>query len=404
MLASLLLACAAFQPAPTPSDVRVAVPAVIGSGPVKRAVVMTSPSRGLWSPATLPPVEQLRAQGRLGVVTARVRDPAHPWAEQVRTALIDDPSAWPLALTERIDGCDALQAALAEAPAASWRALLGCPTAWLEERRATVPEAARPWLLPPADADPLADLDALIGGMEPPHEVVARFPLHRAALGGAFARCADDDDRSPVQRSRCLWGVALTDPARAARLAPAARQRDPDDPVARSLTAWSTPNELSDALDDLGLANEPGAAEPELIAELARRGRVGSRVPGEVESQLASLLERLGIEGVVIDSLHPATDAGTSEMALHAHVGDRRLRVMLDPWHRDREVIVGFANALADHVDADERLLLIVHGGIELEIAGPEDSLVALVDEGWVTPLPPHVPGGEQVPDTGLNL
>ena len=91
-------------------------------------------------------------------------------------------------------------------------------------------------------------------------------------------------------------------------------------------------------------------------------------------------------------------------MALHAHVGDRRLRVMLDPWHRDREVIVGFANALADHVDADERLLLIVHGGIELEIAGPEDSLVALVDEGWVTPLPPHVPGGEQVPDTGLNL
>ena len=66
---------------------RRAIPPLEGSGPVKRAVLVESPSHGFWEPAELPPSGVLAQQRRHGVVAAaQLLDVAPSPAEAISNA------------------------------------------------------------------------------------------------------------------------------------------------------------------------------------------------------------------------------------------------------------------------------------------------------------------------------
>jgi hypothetical protein len=391
MMWFFLLACEALDPpAPPP---RVAAPPVQGEGAVRRAVTVSSPSVGLWEPFDLPAYDLLEEGSRLGLVGARLRDPTHPWHAAVVGRLAIEPRWWTVLLTERADGCDAILAGLKDAPSASYRALLGCPAPWLDAHAEQLPPDALSWVLPD-DREPLEQLPQLVRAVRFPHELLDRFPAHHTALQRTFAACVDDGD--PAVAQRCLAGWAALDPTAAS-----ARRDVGASAQLEALTRWPDASSLAAELDALGftpLSDPEGPPRGELIAELARRGRVALRPPGQLESQLAAALELLGVRGAVVDSLHPAPHLGLMEVALAVHHAERRHRAMADQSATPEWVVVGLANVVADAAALDDRLALLAVGDALAVVRGPPEGLEALADAG-VLPLA-EVP--QTAVDTGL--
>jgi len=400
---------------------RRAIPPLEGSGPVKRAVLVESPSHGFWEPAELPPSGVLAQQRRHGVVAARLREPQHPWLAEVAGRAWADPATASTLVAVAPAACETIgEAVLAARPSAPterttdgvavWEALAGCP-APLREGWAAHPQGLE--LRPvPGPPDPLLDdLPSLMRFGPPPTEWAERYPLHLEALARAAARCVEHDDDVLVAE-RCLTGLATLDRPAGAALAEGliARADAIEVPIARELVRWPTAAARDAELATLGLGPVVDTPSPHgevLVDRLAAHGRAWRLHPSMYqEVHLQHLLESLSIEGVVVDSLHPTDASPRSWTALYVHHGGDRWRALLDGWTIDAEQLVGIANAVADRTDAAERLLLVEHVDGPRVLMGTEAALDTLVEAQLVYTPAPRERWSKQVEpsqDTGLS-
>jgi len=390
-----MLACTALLDEATEPPGRAAVPPPLGDGAVKRAVVTTAPATARpWEPSSLPDTDNLLTTQRAGVVAARMREPGHPWLSEVAERAQTEPALGDLWLERDEAACQQLGAALLAATPAdgppspvAWSGLLSCPESlraqWASDPRL---ETLAPMLDPAQGPRPdplLDDLPSLVRWGPPPSTWPARYPRHLRAIRQAAEDCVLHESNL-LSAERCLAGLAAVDRPAAVAQAEAlvARSEGMELPVARELIRWPTVADRDRELDSLGLGpSDPSGGEGAavLIDALQADGHALRAHPSRYpEVHLASLLQALGIDGVVIDSRQPTPDHPQGWLALHAHHDAQRLAVLSDRWGVDSEQIVGLANVLADRADVPHRAALVEHVDGPAVLVGPEAALEAL--------------------------